>query len=202
MNETAGFWRGRFGEEYSKRNVGLVERNVVFLARALTRISHPIRSVLEFGCGTGQNLEALQLMLADVHVEGVEINDVAADEAATRGVQVYREDALRWRRPEGVHWDLVLSKGFMIHVPPEELPNLYINMFEASERYILIAEYYNPTPVMVPYRGENDRLWKRDFATEFLGRYPSLRVADYGFVWRHDYPWPQDDITWFLLEKR
>ncbi len=28
-----------------------------------------------------------------------------------------------------------------------------------------------------------------------------LRLVDYGFVYRRDPNWPQDNINWFLLEK-
>jgi spore coat polysaccharide biosynthesis protein SpsF len=28
-----------------------------------------------------------------------------------------------------------------------------------------------------------------------------LKLADYGFVYRRDIRFPQDDINWFLLEK-
>ncbi|MFM6157881.1 MAG: pseudaminic acid biosynthesis-associated methylase, partial [Sphaerospermopsis kisseleviana] len=67
--------------------------------------------------------------------------------------------------------------------------------------YLLIAEYYNPSPVAIPYRGHADRLFKRDFAGEVLDQHPELRLVDYGFVYRRDPNFPQDDITWFLIEK-
>jgi len=44
-------------------------------------------------------------------------------------------------------------------------------------------------------------LFKRDFAGEMLDRYPALKLLDYGFVYRRDPLFPQDDMTWFLLEK-
>jgi len=28
-----------------------------------------------------------------------------------------------------------------------------------------------------------------------------MRLIDYGFAYRHDPNFPQDDITWFLLER-
>ena len=65
----------------------------------------------------------------------------------------------------------------------------------------MVAEYYNPTPQMIPYRGHDDRLFKRDFAGEILDSFPDLSVRDYGFAWRRDPNFPQDDLTWFLLEK-
>lgn len=63
----------------------------------------------------------------------------------------------------------------------------------------MVAEYYNPTPVEVRYREQEGLMWKRDFAGELLDRYTDLRLVDYGFVWRRD-AFPQDDVTWFLLE--
>ena len=74
-------------------------------------------------------------------------------------------------------------------------------MFQSSHRYICIAEYYNPTPVEVPYRGHQNKMFKRDFAGEMLDKFQDLRLLDYGFVYHRDTQFPQDDVNWFLLEK-
>jgi hypothetical protein len=70
-------------------------------------------------------------------------------------------------------------------------------------RYLLVAEYYNPTPGghQLP-RAMMDRLFKRDFAGEIMDRHPQMHLVDYGFAYRRDPNFPQDDITWFLMEKR
>ena len=65
----------------------------------------------------------------------------------------------------------------------------------------MIAEYYNPSPTAISYRGHEDRLFKRDFAGEFLDRHQEFSLVDYGFAYRRDAQFPQDDITWFLMEK-
>jgi spore coat polysaccharide biosynthesis protein SpsF len=101
-----------------------------------------------------------------------------------------------------VQSDLVLVKGVLIHLNPDVLASVYELLRAASSRYICIVEYYNPSPVTIPYRGHTDRLFKRDFAGELLARYPELRLLDYGFVYHGDPNFPQDDLTWFLLEKR
>ena len=93
-----------------------------------------------------------------------------------------------------------MTKGVLIHIPPKDLPIAYRVLYGQSKRWILIAEYYSPTPVEVPYRGHAGRLWKRDFAGEMLKQYPDLRIEDYGFTYHLDER-PQDDITWFLLRK-
>jgi pseudaminic acid biosynthesis-associated methylase len=97
--------------------------------------------------------------------------------------------------------DLALIKGVLIHISPDQLAGVYEKLYQVSRRYILIAEYYNPTPVTVSYRGHNEKLFKRDFAGEMLDRYPDLELVDYGFVYHRDPLFPQDDMTWFLLRR-
>jgi spore coat polysaccharide biosynthesis protein SpsF len=99
-------------------------------------------------------------------------------------------------------WDLVLTKGLLIHIDPAYLDTVYETLHESAARYLVIVEYYNPTPVAVTYHGSSGQLFKRDFAGEMLDRFPSLTLADYGFTYHRDPNFPQDDTTWFLLEKR
>jgi spore coat polysaccharide biosynthesis protein SpsF len=98
--------------------------------------------------------------------------------------------------------DISLIKWVLIHINPDMLPTVYEKLYQASSRFIRVGEYYNPSPVAIPYRGHTDRLFKRDFAGEMMERYPDLSLIDYGFVYRRDPAFPQDDITWFLMEKR
>jgi spore coat polysaccharide biosynthesis protein SpsF len=35
-----------------------------------------------------------------------------------------------------------------------------------------------------------------------LEKYPDLQLIDYGFCYKRDPAFPQDDATWFLLEKK
>jgi spore coat polysaccharide biosynthesis protein SpsF len=73
-------------------------------------------------------------------------------------------------------------------------------MYTCSNKYLLVIEYYNPTPVTIEYRGNQDKLFKRDFAGEIMQRYPDVSLVKYGFAY-HASSFPQDDLTWFLLEK-
>jgi spore coat polysaccharide biosynthesis protein SpsF len=96
--------------------------------------------------------------------------------------------------------EMVLTKGLLIHIPPERINDVYDKLYKHSRRYIVICEYYNPVPVEIPYRGHAGRLWKRDFAGEIMERFPDVKLLDYGFVYHGD-EYPQDDITWFILTK-
>ena len=97
--------------------------------------------------------------------------------------------------------DLVLIKTVLIHINPKMLNTVYEKMYQASNRYILICEYYNRTPVAISYRGHEDRLFKRDFAGEMLDTYSDLNLIDYGFAYHRVPQCKYGDITWFLLEK-
>jgi spore coat polysaccharide biosynthesis protein SpsF len=74
-------------------------------------------------------------------------------------------------------------------------------LYNSSNKYIAIVEYYNPTPVEISYRGHDDRLFKRDFAGDMMKMYPDLKLIDYGFVYHKDSNFPQDDVTWFIMKK-
>ena len=196
------FWAGEFGTDYSARNTGdaVVASNAAFFARAL-RTAGALTSCLEIGANIGLNLRALRMLYPGLAAQAVEINpDAARALASVIGPDNVRTASILEYEPEG-RFDLVLVKGVLIHIAPEKLPIVYDRIYRASGRFILVAEYYNPTPVSVPYRGHGDRLFKRDFAGELLDRFPDLTLRDYGFVYRRDPAFPQDDVTWFLLER-
>lgn len=81
--------------------------------------------------------------------------------------------------------------------------HVYGKLVASTDRFLLVAEPYNPAaPVAIPYRGHTDCLFKRDFVGEIMERHPIMQLVDYGFAYRRDPNFPQDDITWFLMEKR
>jgi pseudaminic acid biosynthesis-associated methylase len=196
------FWAGAFGTEYIQRNQGdsLLASNLDFFAKAL-RDMRGVRTCIEFGANIGMNLKALKLLHPRHEQHGIEINTDAAGELATviPADHVYNTSILDFNPQQT--WDLVLIKGVLIHINPDVLPQVYDKLVASSGRYLLVAEYYNPTPVAIPYRGHTDRLFKRDFAGEIMDRHPQMRLVDYGFAYRRDPSFPQDDITWFLMEK-
>lgn len=196
------FWAGQFGSEYIGRNNSdqLLASNLGFFAKSLKQAGR-ISSCIEFGANIGMNLKALQLLYPGIGLRGVEINpDAAKMLRALIGNENVHEGSI-FDCPVESGADLSLIKGVLIHVNPEMLPVVYEKLYSASKRFILVCEYYNPSPVAVSYRGHADRLFKRDFAGEMMEKYPDLSLIDYGFSYRRDPAFPQDDTTWFLLER-
>ena len=200
--EQEAFWAGDFGNAYINRNQGdaLLASNLSFFSKALSN-ARGVRSCIEFGANIGMNIKALQLLHPGIDAHAIEINAAATMELKKiiPDDHVFHTSILDFSPQR--EWDLTLIKGVLIHINPDMLNDVYDKLIQSCGRYLLVAEYYNPTPMSISYRGHTDRLFKRDFAGEMMDRYSNLKLIDYGFVYRRDPNFPQDDTTWFLMEK-
>jgi pseudaminic acid biosynthesis-associated methylase len=200
-NDQEAFWAGEFGDAYIERNQAkkLIASNTRLFSEILTHTA-PINSVLEFGANIGLNLTSLSLLLPEADISGVEINDKAFKKLSQlEGIKAYHSAIQDFEVEETA--DLVFTKTVLIHINPEALSDTYDKLYYASNRYVLLAEYYNPKPVEITYRGHDGKLFKRDFAGELMDRHRNLKLVDYGFAYHRD-KFSQDDITWFLMEKQ
>lgn len=198
--EQENFWAGDFGANYIDRNNSdtLLHSKIAMWARML-RSAHNVSSIRELGCNIGLNLVALKRLHPALELSGYEINPEAAKQAAEFKVAEITQGSILddIREPKV---DLTFTSGVLIHINPDYLGQVYRNLVDGSNRYVLVAEYYNPAPTEITYRGHKDRLFKRDFAGDLIDNF-GLKLIDYGFVYKRDNWAPQDDVTWFLLEK-
>ena len=195
-------WAGSFGTDYIQRNRGdqLVESNRALFAKVLAAAGE-VGSALELGCNIGNNLKALRSLLPEAELHGVEINANAAAEVSEWGGATVEVGSILDYAP-GRQWELTFTKGVLIHINPDRLRDVYATLVQTSSRYVMVCEYYNPTPMALPtYRGHEQALFKRDFAGEILDAFPELSLVDYGFTYHRDPVHPLDDSTWFLMEK-
>lgn len=199
--EQEAFWTGEFGNQYTERNQG--ERAIAASIAMFSRIfscTNNINSIFEFGANRGINLMAIKSLLPEAELSALEINKKAIAELKLfNSLNIYEESIYDFN-PD-YQRDFVFTRGVLIHLNPERLEQAYQALYITSKRYICVAEYYNPTPVEVEYRGFSEKLFKRDFAGDLLDRYSDLKLLDYGFTYRRDNNFEFADITWFLLEK-
>lgn len=200
--EQEDFWRGDFGDAYVERSQGadLVAARTA-LWSSILKSCGPIESVTEFGANIGLNLRALRTLLPQANLSGVEINASAAAQLRELEDVEVLEGSLLDTAPAAPA-DLAFTCTVLIHINPERLADAYAQLARAAGRYAVICEYYNPAPVEVSYRGHSERLFKRDFAGEFMDAHPEFCLRDYGFVYHRDPNFPADDFTWFLMERR
>lgn len=165
----------------------------------ILQAANNVTSIRELGCNIGLNLVALKRLKPSLELSGYEINAEAVAQASKFNVADIKQGSIL-EKIDDDKVDLTFTAGVLIHINPDHLDSVYKNLVHGTNRYVLVAEYYNPAPVKIPYRGHEDRLFKRDFAGDLIEKY-ELKLVDYGFIYKRDNWAPQDDITWFLLEK-
>lgn len=190
-------WSSKFGDDYIERN------------RHELRIAHWKKifnkahieddfSFLEFGANIGVNLDSIKQIYNNVKCTGIEINKNAFLELSSKHKAI-NCSILDFKNSN--QYDFVFTFVCLIHINPNQLNDIYKKIYNISNKYILIAEYFNPIPVVVKYREQENALFKRDFAGDILDLYPNLEIVDYGFFWKRDPNCKEDNINWFLFKK-
>lgn len=190
-------WAGEFGNAYAERNRVLNDQRTVFWSDLLSRYS--IRSVLEVGCGQGNNLRPISAILDPRNVWGVDVNEGALSRARSNapGVNVVTANARRLPFRDGFV-DLAFTVGVLIHQPDASLPIVISEIVRCSRRYVVWIEYNSDETEEVPYHGEPGTLIKRDFGSLYRELFPELRVLGQGEGTAED---GMETATWQLLEK-
>ena len=200
LNEQEKFWKGSFGNTYISRNINnsIINSNKQLFLK-INKYINGSKSLIEFGCNVGLNLIALKKINNKLKLTGVDINKSATKILMkNKNVEVINDSILNINLK--TKYDITLIKGVLIHVNPKELNKVYEKLYTYSKKYIYLAEYYNPSPTKILYRGHKNKLFKRDFAGEMMDKYKDLKLIDYGFAYHRD-KHPQDDLCWFLLKK-
>lgn len=204
MNKQENLWSGGFGTEYHQRNEFEDRRD--FWKEVLGKeVLKDAWSVLEPGAGKGENLAAIcALRRSDLSVDmptgmltGIEVNRVAYEQLSEQGFKAHNSAFLD--TPLDGKYPLVITRGFLIHVPNAALPATLAKIYNASSKYICLVEYYSPARREVKYHGQDSALWIDDYAGKIMEQYPDLKLIDYGFKYHKDEQ--GYDLTFFLLEK-
>ncbi len=197
-SEQEKFWAGKFGDKYINRN--FKAQRIKFVGRDLLINNLTVSTILEIGPNVGHNLDAAKQAFPYAKTFGVEINKKAYKILKKRHPAA-NKSILDFNTKK--KFDLVIITGVLSHQSQNILKKIYKKIYKLTSKYIYLADYFNPYPHEVKYRGFNDRLTKRDFAKEIWKMYPNLKLLDYGFYWKQD---PHlkgqcDDVNWFLFKK-
>ena len=105
-------------------------------------------------------------------------------------------DRLGW---EDGHMDLVFTSGVLIHVPPDKLEASLREIHRVSSRYVICGEYFAPSEEMIPYRGHDNAMWRRDYGSLFMDTCPDLHPIGTLFAWKRTTG--LDNLTFWIFEK-
>jgi pseudaminic acid biosynthesis-associated methylase len=199
-------WRGEFGDAYIERcpaDEVRLRRSTVEWANLLGKLSgDPPASILEVGANVGANLLAIN-RLTDAELWALEPNTRARHAIASSGViaqdRIIDGTAQRIPLPDG-KIDLVFTSGVLVHIAPQDLLVACTEIHRCARKYIVCIEYFSDEPEEKVYRGHSELLFKRDFGSFYLDKFPDLIPLDCGFSWRRTTGC--DNVTWWIFAKQ
>jgi pseudaminic acid biosynthesis-associated methylase len=198
------FWQKIYGEKYIKKNSLFdLKLGIEAWKLMLKKIKKKkLDSILECGCNIGKNLSILEKIYKKTKLSVIEINKKALFLALkNHDIFSYNNGSIKNSNFK-YKFDLVFTCGVLIHIPPNEL-NINLNkIYNLSKKYILIVEYFNPTPVSIVYQKKKNLLFKNDFGKIFIENH-NVKIIDNGFLWSHLYGKAGfGDLNWWLFEKK
>lgn len=182
------FWSGDFGRDYTDRNtttdheawnkqyvekygVSRLNMNDEFLRDLPKNLR-----VLEVGCNTGQQLEALRQQ-GFKNIAGIELQLYAAKHARNRAIGIPVLQGSGFEIPfKAGSFDLVFTSGVLIHIAPDDLSIIMSEIYRCTSRFIWGFEYYADNMTEINYRGNSSVLWKTDHAAMFMRSFPDLTL--------------------------
>lgn len=184
----ARVWQGQFGRDYTDRNTLSLEQldalwlqnygvsrtsiNEVFL-QGIPKTS----SFLEVGCNVGNQLLALQ-SAGYTRLTGIDLQTYALAHAHSRVKNVHLEQGSALDLPfEDESFDVVFTSGVLIHIAAEHLPRAMKEIYRCSRHHIWGAEYFAPELAPIKYRGNDDLLWKMDYAKLYRELFDDLTLV-------------------------
>lgn len=195
---TQELWRGKFGDDYVRRQAPNLDGRMEIWRRIIPRNCY---SILEVGANTGANLEAIG-NLGEYELYASEPNDLAREELSSSGfispshVNASFANDIKW--PAGIA-HLVITSGLLIHIRSDQLIESMREIHRCSSRWIISAEYFSPSEEMIPYRGHKDALWRRDYGSIWLDNFPDLKCTGVIFAWKR--LTGLDNLTFWRFEK-
>lgn len=154
-------WAGIYGVQYTTRFTVEWRQRIPLMRAMLDRTK--ARSVLDVGTNAGWNLRALRDVDATLRLKGVEINPHVALTASSMAFDVTVGPARQVGQLFPQQFDLVITSGVLIHVPPDLIEETMRSIVQASCGWVLCIEYQAETEKAVRMHGDTPRAWARPY---------------------------------------
>tara|TARA_B100002052_G_C15855205_1_gene587115 strand:- start:666 stop:1283 length:618 start_codon:yes stop_codon:yes gene_type:complete len=194
-------WEKQFGNDYTDRKLEVHRTEGDLRKKSWSRIFEmvdDVDSVIEVGCNVGMNLEGIFHANNSLHITGIEPNKYALKKAlkyAQGRYEVLGGNIFNLSLKHNA--DMVITCTLLIHISPDQLLSAMNEIYMASNKYILIMEYYWPIVKEVNYRGLKEALWKQDYGAKFYNNF-DVHLIETGYLDSRD---GFDRTTWWLFKK-
>jgi SAM-dependent methyltransferase len=150
------------------------------------RMSRPVSTLLEFGCGIGRNIPFLQAAFPGATITGTDIAAASVDRA--RADNPLAMFAVEGPSADGIgRFDLIFVAGVFHHVPADQrqgvAQTLHDRLEDGGEVFVFEHNPYNPVTRRIvnhcPYDEDAVLLRPRELASLLAGT--GLTIVDNGF---------------------
>lgn len=204
-------WASDFGAEYTDRNIydpeelnqyykrlyGITRSEMN--ARFLNDLNLTDKRILEVGCNVGNQLRLLQQQGCK-NLWGIELQEYAVEKAKnlTTGINIIHGVGDDIPFKDG-YFDLVFTSGVLIHINPNQIQKIMQEIYRCTSMYIWGHEYFADKYTEINYRGQENLLWKTDFAKLYTETCPDLVLLKQE---KYRYLESENVDSMFLLQKK
>jgi len=156
MSYDAGYWT-KYTDRYANHSAKGISDFIYHTCLALNA-----RTVCEIGCNVGNNLESFP---KKYEVCGSDRNARAITLARKKNPTFnFIQEDIKKSGFKDNQFDLVFTRGLMIHLTVDEVGVAIRQMIRMSKKYIFNLEYHGKDGQIIPYKQGVVGLWRRNMA--------------------------------------
>ena len=174
------FWRKEeivSSIEFSHRIVGLKDSERGTLIRLVSE-EFPFNSLLEAGCGVGQNLTLISRLIPSIRLTGADLSSKALTEAREnlknspcKSITLVESDLTAMSEFKNKSFDIVIVSAVLLYIAGDEIEKVVSELLRVTSRKLFILEQHQENPgfvnqhqgVFVPRPGQLSGYWLRDY---------------------------------------
>lgn len=138
-------------------------------------VSLGAKKICEAGCNVGNNLTEFPL---DSEIFGFDMNESALEKTIKKYPSFqFSKENIRKTKFSNDMFDLVFTRGVLIHIPPDEIKNAIDELFRISKKWIFNLEYFGEDGKMIKWKRGDDLLWYRNMK-KLWDKYPVEIISD------------------------
>jgi len=118
------------------------------------------RKICEAGCNIGNNLSSFP---ENFSVYGIDMNEYSLQKAKEKYPNfVFNVEDIGKTSFSDSFFDLVFTRGVLIHINPDEVDKVLEEFLRISNRWIFNLEYFSEEEKMIDWKRGKDLLWYRN----------------------------------------
>jgi len=118
------------------------------------------KKICEAGCNVGNNLSSFP---ENFSVYGIDMNEYSLQKAEEKYPNfVFNVEGISKTSFSDSFFDLVFTRGVLIHIHPDEVDKVLEEFLRISNRWIFNLEYFGEEEKMIDWKRGKDLLWYRN----------------------------------------